>query len=110
MLEVEGYGPHDVGAKVSRTVFVESTPRWTALASAGTRMQHIDATRVLYVDSADAAGPAVKVRARTGGAEWPRTGGRLGGLDRQPAHPLDLDARAGRHRAPRSAPARHPSP
>jgi hypothetical protein len=68
-IEVLAFGPHGVRAEVDRSVFVESTPHWTELASGGSRMHDIDATRILYIDSLDAAGPAIKVRARAGGAE-----------------------------------------
>lgn len=48
-------------------LFAESTPRWTEVASAGIRVLDVDATRVLYVDSAAGEPARVRVRPRAGG-------------------------------------------
>lgn len=47
-------------------LYVESTSRWTEVASAGNALLDISADRILYLDSASSE---VRVRARTGGAE-----------------------------------------
>jgi hypothetical protein len=60
-----------LGAKVTRrfVLFVEDAlPPLSIVATGGTMMLDIDATRVLYADSG-AAGVALKVRNRAGGAE-----------------------------------------
>jgi hypothetical protein len=52
--------------QASRVVYIESSSRWTELASAGARVWDIDANRILYADSS-AEGITVRIRDRGNG-------------------------------------------
>lgn len=56
-------------ATESRTVFVESTSRWSEVAALGTRVLAVGPTRVLYKDSVSANSVTIRIRDLGSGAD-----------------------------------------